>query len=119
MKSPVTRSVTIAIFVLGLFAATPARAQLDDRPVQTAGIRPALLHDVGLDQRLGSSIPLNLTFRDEHGRQVALNQLFGQSPVILSLVYYQCPMLCTEVLNGLVRNPAPTAPWKSVRILRS
>jgi hypothetical protein len=52
MKSLVMRSVTIAFFVLGLFGAEPARAQLDDRPVQTAGIRPALLRDVGLDQRL-------------------------------------------------------------------
>src|ERR1700756_3103906 len=104
MKSPVTRSVTIAIFVLGLFAAAPTHAQLDDRPLQTAGIRPALLRDVGLDQRLGSSIPLDLTFRDEHGHDVALRQFFGQKPVILTLVYYQCPMLCTEVLNGLLRS---------------
>jgi protein SCO1/2 len=72
--------------------------------VQTAGVRPALLRDVGLDQRLGDSIPLDLTFRDEHGRPVALRQFFGQKPVILTLVYYQCPMLCTEVLNGLLRS---------------
>ena len=105
MKSPVMRSLTIAsIFVLGLFATASARAQLDDRPVQTAGIRPALLRDVGLDQKLGSSIPLDATFRDEHGHDVALRQFFGQKPVILTLVYYQCPMLCTEVLNGLLRS---------------
>jgi hypothetical protein len=55
MKSPAMRSLTIAsIVVLGLFGAGPIRAQLDDRPVQTAGIRPALLRDVGLDQKLGS-----------------------------------------------------------------
>jgi protein SCO1/2 len=89
----------------GLFAANSAQAQLDDSgPVQTAGVRPELLRDVGLDQKLGSSIPLDLTFRDEHGHPVALRQLFGQKPVILTLVYYQCPMLCTEVLNGLLRS---------------
>src|SRR6202047_396643 len=105
MKSPVMRSLTIAsTLAWGLLAAVPARAQLDDRPVQTAGIRPALLRDVGLDQKLGSSIPLEATFRDEHGHDVALRQFFGEKPVILTLVYYQCPMLCTEVLNGLLRS---------------
>jgi len=72
--------------------------------VQTAGVRPALLHDVGLDQKLGDSIPLDLTFRDEHGHDVALRQFFGEKPAILTLVYYQCPMLCTEVLNGVLRS---------------
>jgi protein SCO1/2 len=90
-------------FLAGLLAARPAEAQLNDSgPVQTAGVRPELLREVGLDQKLGSSIPLDLTFRDEHGHPVALRQFFGQRPVILTLVYYQCPMLCTEVLNGLL-----------------
>jgi protein SCO1/2 len=90
-------------FLASLFAAPAAEAQLNDSgPVQTAGVRPELLRDVGLDQKLGSSIPLDLTFRDEHGHPVALRQFFGQRPVILTLVYYQCPMLCTEVLNGLL-----------------
>lgn len=90
-------------FLPGLLAAPAAEAQLNDSgPVQTAGVRPELLRDVGLDQKLGSSIPLDLTFRDEHGHPVALRQFFGQRPVILTLVYYQCPMLCTEVLNGLL-----------------
>lgn len=88
-----------------LLAIPSARAQLDDAtPVQTAGIRPALLREVGLDQKLGASIPLDLTFRDEHGQTVVLRQFFGQKPVILTLVYYQCPMLCTEVLNALLRS---------------
>jgi protein SCO1/2 len=106
MKSHVPRFGLLALALLvSLFAANSAQAQLDDKgPVQTAGVRPALLRDVGLDQRLGDSIPLDLTFRDEHGRPVALRQFFGQKPVILTLVYYQCPMLCTEVLNGLLRS---------------
>jgi len=91
--------------VVSLFSARPARAQLEDSgPVQTAGVRPELLRDVGLDQRLGNSIPLDLTFRDEHGQTVALRDFFGEKPVILTLVYYQCPMLCTEVLNGILRS---------------
>ena len=72
--------------------------------MQSAGVRPDLLRDVGLDQKLGDSIPLDLAFRDEHGQPVTLRQFFGQKPVILTLVYYQCPMLCTEVLNGLLRS---------------
>jgi len=97
-------SVLALVFLGGLFSICSAYPQLDDRPVQTASVAPALLRDVGLDQKLGSAIPLDLTFRDEHGQVVALRQFFGQKPVILTLVYYQCPMLCTEVLNGLLRS---------------
>jgi len=104
MKSqPIQLPIRAFAFVACLFA-SPAHAQLDDRPLETAGVRPVLLRDVGLDQKLGSSIPLDLTFRDEHGHAVALRQFFGQKPVVLTLVYYQCPMLCTEVLNGLLRS---------------
>jgi len=73
-------------------------------PVQSAGVRPELLRDVGLDQRLNNSIPLDLTFRDEAGKPVGLRQFFNGKPVILTLVYYQCPMLCTQVLNALTRS---------------
>jgi protein SCO1/2 len=106
MKSLASCVCLLALtFLSSLFAANSADAQLDyGGPVQTAGVRPELLRDVGLDQRLGGSIPLDLTFHDEHGRPVALRQFFGQKPVILTLVYYQCPMLCTEVLNGLLRS---------------
>ena len=106
MKSPTLHlAILVLALLLPLLAALPTRAQLDDgAPVQTAGVRPALLRDVGLDQKLGDSLPLDLTFRDEQGRTVALRQFFGQRPVILTLVYYQCPMLCTEVLNGLLNS---------------
>jgi len=88
-----------------VFAALPsgASAQLMD-PLQNIGTRPELLKQAGIDQKLNSSIPLDLKFRDEHGRSVELAQFFGSKPVILSLVYYSCPMLCTQVLNGLDRS---------------
>ncbi|HUI09058.1 MAG TPA: SCO family protein [Bacteroidota bacterium] len=57
---------------------------------------------VGIEQNLGAQLPLGLRFRDEEGRPVALGDFFGSRPVVLSLVYYRCPMLCTEVLNGMV-----------------
>lgn len=61
------------------------------------------LPNVGFDQRLDEQIPLDLTFKDETGKIVRLQEYFGDKPVILSLSYYDCPMLCTLVLNGLVR----------------
>ena len=73
-------------------------------PTQNIGIHPDLLKQVGIDQKLNDSIPLNLTFRDEHGQTVELAQYFGSKPVILTLVYYSCPMLCTQILNGLDRS---------------
>jgi protein SCO1/2 len=62
---------------------------------------PGPLRQVGIDQKLNNQVPLDLTFVDENGQTVKLGQYFGQKPVILSLVYYDCPMLCTQVLNGL------------------
>ncbi len=67
----------------------------------TAGAMPELLKDVGLDQELNAQLPLNLAFKDEAGRTVRLGDYFGKRPVILTLAYYECPMLCTQVLNGV------------------
>jgi len=64
--------------------------------------QPAVLRDVGIDQHLDAQVPLDLTFRDETGASVRLGDYFGTKPVILTLVYYECPMLCTVILNGLV-----------------
>jgi protein SCO1/2 len=62
---------------------------------------PELLNEIGLDQKLDAQLPLHLPFKDEAGRDVRLGEFFGKRPVILTLVYYECPMLCTQVLNGL------------------
>jgi protein SCO1/2 len=69
---------------------------------QAQNTRPQILQDVSIDQRLNEQVPLDLTFRDENGRAVRLGDYFETKPVILALVYYQCPMLCNELLNGLV-----------------
>lgn len=63
--------------------------------------RPQILQQVGIDQHLNQQLPLDLHFRDEAGKDVRLGDYFGNRPVILSLVYYRCPMLCGEVLNGM------------------
>src|ERR1051325_803485 len=63
---------------------------------------PKALSDVRIDQKLDQQLPLDLVFRDESGQPVKLGQYFGQKPVLLAFVYYDCPMLCTQVLNGMV-----------------
>ena len=74
------------------------------RPPQTQVYAPSrLLQKVGINQKMGAQIPLDLPFTDESGQDVTLRQYFGK-PVILALVYYQCPSLCNMVLNGVVRS---------------
>jgi protein SCO1/2 len=70
----------------------------------SAGNQPAVLREIGIDQRPDRQVPLDLVFRDETGKSVRLGDYFGEKPVLLSLVYYECPMLCTLVLNGLLRS---------------
>ena len=69
---------------------------------QPSSAKPGILNEIGIDQRIGEQLPLDLPFTDETGRAVRLGDYFGKRPVILALVYYECPMLCTQVLNGLV-----------------
>lgn len=64
---------------------------------------PAILNKVGITQNLNARIPSDLVFRDESGKSVRLGDFFGQKPIVLSLVYFDCPALCTEVLNGELR----------------
>jgi protein SCO1/2 len=82
----------------------PAPAQ-PSYSLQDSSLKPALpagLQGVGIDQKLDRQVPLNLTFRDESGREVPLSTFFQSGkPVILAPVYYRCPMLCTQILTGL------------------
>jgi len=78
--------------LLGTLAPPPALAQ----------VAPDPLAGVGIDQKLHQSIPGDLTFTDEQGHPVQLKTFFHDKPMILSLVYYRCPMLCTVVLNNLL-----------------
>ena len=112
------RSICIHLCNLWLvlfFGASCALAQIPKQPGPSSplyGARPEsgnpssglpkALSDVGLDQKLDQQLPLDLVFRDESGQEVKLGQYFGQKPVILALVYYDCPMLCTQILNGMV-----------------
>src|SRR5580700_10334884 len=86
--------VMIAPAIAALLSAGMLRAQVYGSP--------AILRNVGIDQHLGASVPLDAPLTDEQGRSVTLRQYSGK-PMILALVYYQCPSLCDMVLNGVTR----------------
>ena len=67
------------------------------------GDRPVPLKSVTIEQKLDSQLPLDAPFKDEAGNIVPLGKYFGKKPVVFALVYYECPMLCTQILNGMVR----------------
>jgi len=96
-----SRSLLTALALLALPAL--ASAQLGPKPPPMAVGQPDILQEIGWDQNLGQKIPLDLAFKDETGKDVVLADYFGEKPVVLSLVYYECPMLCTISLNGLAR----------------
>ena len=97
MSRPTTTFARSAIFsalTLPLLLAGQTGAQNYTQQLQKS---------IGIDQKLGDQIPLDLEFTDSSGERVSLRQYFGQKPIVLTLVYYECPMLCTQVLNSLLR----------------
>jgi protein SCO1/2 len=85
-----------------LLCAAPARAQYGEPPPRPdPNVRTGILKEVGIDQRIGEKLPLDVTFHDETGRDVRLGDFFRGRPVVLALAYYDCPMLCTQVLSGM------------------
>ena len=97
-----TKRVLGAVFV-AILMSFPAFGQGMTQGIMSppANVRPPGLQGVGIEQHLNQLIPPQLAFRDETGKPVRLGDYFGNRPVILNLVYYQCPMLCGEVLSGL------------------
>jgi protein SCO1 len=95
--------------VLALAAALPARAQFETRPDPTqrgptSDNAPAVLQQVRIDERLGNKIPLDPSFVDWNGAPFPLRRVFdGKKPVVLALVYYDCPMLCGLILSGMAK----------------
>lgn len=102
--------VTAAVLWAGLGVVSPSAQRA--LPGSSAPGQPALaplpiLKEVRIDQKLDERVPLDIPFTDEDGRDVTLDAYFGQRPVVLALVYYECPMLCTQVLNGLFSSMEP------------
>ena len=100
-----TAAMAAAVFVCLMLQSPNARAQVStygEKFLGPVSDKPSpILNKVGIAQNLNQQLPLSLTFTDDHGQQVQLSSYFGKRPAILALVYYQCPMLCSEELNGL------------------
>jgi protein SCO1/2 len=83
-----------------MLAALPGLATAQQMGIPAATV-PMMVQGVGIDQNLNAQIPLELKFKDENGQVVRLGQYFREKPVVLALVYYECPGLCDLILNGL------------------
>lgn len=90
-----------------VLSATVAVAQVSSYGDKTEGENrgdqlPSVLQNVTIQQRLNAPLPLSAAFTDDHGQAVTLGRYFdGKHPVLLMTVYYNCPMLCSEELDGL------------------
>jgi protein SCO1 len=93
---------TIFFALGGPLASGQVSSYADKQAGPTNDKPPSILNGVSIQQHLNTQLPLSLTFTDDAGKQVPLASYFGSRPAILALVYYQCPMLCSEELNGLV-----------------
>ncbi|HTA25418.1 MAG TPA: SCO family protein [Terriglobales bacterium] len=101
-RHSIARSIAISILGATWLAATAfGQGMTQGIMSPPANMRPPGLKNVGIEQHLNDQIPPDLVFHDETGQSVRLADYFGKKPLILNLVYYQCPMLCGEVLSGL------------------
>jgi len=105
IRSTMARAAMVAAIGCALLGAS-ARAQVSsygDKEVgENSGDQlPQVLQKVGVEQHLNRPLPLDAQFVDDHGNTVRLGDYFGKHPAILSLVYYNCPMLCSEEMDGL------------------
>jgi protein SCO1/2 len=99
MKTPF--KLFSAVLMFGALSSLSVRHTLAQAKLGT------MTSQVGFDQKLGARVPLDLHFRDEEGRDTYLGEYLGRKPVILVLLYYRCPLLCSQVLNGLTRSLKP------------
>lgn len=95
------KNYLLSYAVVAVSLALPVAADVGKVPAGTEV--PAQLKEVGIDQKLGSQIPLQAEFLNDAGERVRLGQILGKRPAILALVYYECPMLCSMILNGTLR----------------
>jgi protein SCO1/2 len=99
-----SKSVFLVLWIIAL--ASPAFAHDEGKPRQSPSA-DFIANNVTIEQRLNAQVPLDLIFTDETGREVALDRYFDGKPVLLALVYYDCPQLCPLVLDGLARSLRP------------
>lgn len=104
-----TLALAALMTVAATLIATPAHAQMTGAPTpgfltspgNDSQTMPKALREIGFDQNIGQSLPLDAKFVDEDGKPVTLGSYYGKRPVLLAFVYYTCPMLCTQVLNAM------------------
>ncbi len=111
-RRTICRSIAAPVLLALLTVGSAVRPTLASAQVTSVGEKsmganhdqelPQVLQKVQVQQRLNQQLPLDAAFVDETGKNVVLGDYFGKHPVLLSLVYYQCPMLCSEELNGMV-----------------
>lgn len=87
---------TLAAMTAFSAGAQPARPDL-----------PPQFNGIGIEQKLNAQVPLDTVFRDENGASVPLRAFFGQRPVLIAPVYFRCPMLCSQILSGVVAGLRP------------
>lgn len=110
MKSGLWREFSAAIFALTMshiMAPEPARSHEDKVAPIAAHNQPEIFKNVGIEQKLGTQLPLETTFRDQTGTSVSLQGYLSEKPAVLVFSYFDCPMLCPLVLEGLVRSLKP------------
>jgi protein SCO1/2 len=97
------RLAAISLIACGTLASSLVAqvSSYGEKQMGPQNIKSPILEKVGVAQHLNQQLPLDLIFTDDTGKQVQLGDYFGHRPAILALVYYQCPMLCSEELNGL------------------
>ena len=100
-SQPRTMMIAVVLSIITLQPSALGQGMTTGIMSPPANVRPPGLKNVGIEQHLNEQIPPQLIFHDENGNQVRLADYFGKKPMILNLVYYQCPMLCGEVLSGL------------------
>jgi len=98
MNNLTSRTTLIGIVAAAMSIAAPCLALGQTEQQQQAA------SEAGIEQKLGAQVPLDLTFHDEEGNDVQLGDLVDGRPVLLNLVYFQCPMLCNMSMDGLIRS---------------
>lgn len=90
-------------YILALLLALPGLSW-GETESEAVNMAPSIVSKIKIDQKLGQKIPFDIPFVDESGAKVEIGSYFGKNPVVLALVYFECPSLCTMVLNGLFRS---------------